>query len=444
MTNGLDGKVMTYDLENRPLSVTFAGKKTCYVYGADGTRRKKIENFSPTQSCDAPTASQPVTLYLGNVEIRKWGQGNAEEILLYPVPSIRIALTKDAGGAVVTKVSTLHRDALGSVRAVTNAAGLKAERSLFRPFGEEASTRFDLATAVETKGFIGQRFDADAGLQYLNARYYDPKLAIFIQPDWWEVTKAGVGTSRYVYSANDPVNRGDPGGHSWLDRAWDSIFGGGSFNRTFGDRGSAWSDRTFGNVREREVGRQFKGDVGTKTDKQLISNGQKWWGNYSDYKAARIFAGSGTAAQGDSFVADAALLGTGAGFVYKAGKWVYTGAKASMNGARVFWTGQNAAQVSAKAAAQRYAQRNGATTLEMTLTGKAMDVLYNTNWLGTEKRLVDFSDDAWNWASARFANGATSATVVMGTSVREGSTWATIEAPTLLRNGIEWAVEIWR
>ncbi len=90
--------------------------------GTDGTRRKKTRNVSPTHSCDAPTASQPVTLYLGNIEIRKWGQGNAEEILLYPVPSIRIALTKDAGGAVVTKVSTLHRDALCSVRAVTIAA----------------------------------------------------------------------------------------------------------------------------------------------------------------------------------------------------------------------------------------------------------------------------------------------------------------------------------
>lgn len=176
-----------------------------------------------------------MTLYLGNVEIRKWGQGNAEEILLYPVPSIRIALTKDAGGAVVTKVSTLHRDALGSVRAVTNAAGLKAERSLFRPFGEEASTRFDLATAVETKGYIGQRYDADAGLQYLNARYYDPKLGMFIQPDWWDATEAGVGTNRYAYSGGDPVNGADPSGHGfWSDLGktikdtMSAIFGGGS------------------------------------------------------------------------------------------------------------------------------------------------------------------------------------------------------------------------
>jgi hypothetical protein len=29
MTTGLDGKVVAYDGENRPVSVTFAGKKTC-------------------------------------------------------------------------------------------------------------------------------------------------------------------------------------------------------------------------------------------------------------------------------------------------------------------------------------------------------------------------------------------------------------------------------
>jgi hypothetical protein len=63
-----------------------------------------VENWSPTQFCDAPTAAQPMTLYFGQAEIQNWGQGNAEEIPLYPVPSIRIALTKDAGGAVMMRV----------------------------------------------------------------------------------------------------------------------------------------------------------------------------------------------------------------------------------------------------------------------------------------------------------------------------------------------------
>ena len=86
-----------------------------------------------------------------------------------------------------------------------------AKETTYRPFGEAVDFAVSL-TPPETKGFIGERFDADAGLQYLNARYYDPRLAMFIQPDWFEVTKAGVGTNRYAYSFNDPVNRHDPGG----------------------------------------------------------------------------------------------------------------------------------------------------------------------------------------------------------------------------------------
>jgi RHS repeat-associated protein len=115
---------------------------------------------------------------------------------------------------------TLHRDALGSVRAVTTAAGLKAERATYRPYGEQVETAFDIATAAESKGFIGERFDADAGLQYLNARYYDPKLGMFLQPDWWEVTQAGVGTNRYGYAGGDPVNGKDPSGHAidWAEK----------------------------------------------------------------------------------------------------------------------------------------------------------------------------------------------------------------------------------
>jgi RHS repeat-associated protein len=65
----------------------------------------------------------------------------------------------------------------------------------------------------ESKGWLGERFDPETGLQYLNARYYDPELGMFIQPDWFEVTQRGVGTNRYGYSFGDPVNKMDPGGN---------------------------------------------------------------------------------------------------------------------------------------------------------------------------------------------------------------------------------------
>jgi hypothetical protein len=39
-------------------------------------------------------------------------------------------------------------------------------------------------------------------------------LARFISPDWWDPDKPGVGTNRYAYSDNDPVNKSDTNGHS--------------------------------------------------------------------------------------------------------------------------------------------------------------------------------------------------------------------------------------
>lgn len=35
----------------------------------------------------------------------------------------------------------------------------------------------------------------------------------FISPDDWDPTMEGVGTNRYAYAGNDPVNKSDPNGH---------------------------------------------------------------------------------------------------------------------------------------------------------------------------------------------------------------------------------------
>jgi len=83
------------------------------------------------------------------------------------------------------------------VIGVSNAAGEAAEKRLYMPF---VRTHFeqvtDLTLTPEDKGFIGERYDAHTGLQYLNARYYDPELGLFIQPDWFEVTAVGVVDAR--------------------------------------------------------------------------------------------------------------------------------------------------------------------------------------------------------------------------------------------------------
>ena len=158
------------------------------------------------------------------------GQGAAEEILLYPTGGIRITFTK-SGSTITTKTGTLHKDGLDSVRAVSDAAGLAAERTSYRPYGEEVA-QLQPVTLPETKGFIGERFDDQSCLQYLNARYYDPKLAMFIQPDWWEVMKEGVGANRYSYSFGDPINGKDPTGHQGM-----ADVGGSAFARLYNELG---------------------------------------------------------------------------------------------------------------------------------------------------------------------------------------------------------------
>ena len=96
---------MSYDGENRPVWVAFAGKTTTYVYGADGTRLKKVE-------------SDPVAEILGHALPRRGGdpevwarRGGGD--LLYPQPNIRITRTK-SGSTVTTKVNALHADGLGA------------------------------------------------------------------------------------------------------------------------------------------------------------------------------------------------------------------------------------------------------------------------------------------------------------------------------------------
>jgi len=144
-----------------------------------------------------------------------------ESIILQPHPDFRIT---DAGGAGAA-VSYLHRDHLASVRLITNAAGQVEQSTSYTPFGDP-TTATPLASTPEEHSFIGERFDASTGLLYLNARYYDPLLGRFLQPDWWDPRRRGVGTNRYAYSLNDPINLSDRNGnityHARRDRfTWD-------------------------------------------------------------------------------------------------------------------------------------------------------------------------------------------------------------------------------
>ncbi|MDH3597847.1 MAG: hypothetical protein OEM93_23675 [Rhodospirillales bacterium] len=172
------GRTIAYDGENRPVDID----GVAFVYGPDGDRLKKI-------------AGGLTTLYLGDdVEIT-----GGETTKYLP------------GGAKRVNSDTywLHKNHLGSTHAVTDLNYTEVQRLAYRPYGERLSTATGFA---ESKSWIGERQDAETGLFYLHARYYDPVLGRFISADPSDPWHPGVGLNRYAYSFNDPINKIDSSG----------------------------------------------------------------------------------------------------------------------------------------------------------------------------------------------------------------------------------------
>lgn len=142
---------------------------------------------------------------------------------------------------------------VNSIQLIIDASGADGEHATYQPFGEACDIAAGTIPA-ETKGFVGERYDASPELQFLNARYYDPQLSLFTSPDWLDIEKPGVGTNRYAYAGNSPVNNYDPDGNLFnntaFSRGWDSIFGGGS-----------WDNTTVGRLETRDLDQIARGAV---------------------------------------------------------------------------------------------------------------------------------------------------------------------------------------
>jgi len=176
---------------NRLETVTQSGSTVQLGYSADGARAQKSWPLGNILYPDA------------DVEIDRTTPGNTV-YTFYPHADIKVVHNE-----TTTNKQFLHRDHLKSVRIVTDGTGNLVEQTGYSAYGERTNE------AMQTqKSYIGERYDPETGLMYLNARYYDPTFARFVSPDDWDPTQEGVGTNRYAYSENDPINKSDPNGHS--------------------------------------------------------------------------------------------------------------------------------------------------------------------------------------------------------------------------------------
>ncbi|NZA24830.1 hypothetical protein H0E84_00375 [Luteimonas sp. SJ-92] len=105
-------------------------------------------------------------------------------------------------------VRYIHTDALGSVVAVTDASGAVIERREYEPYGAQLTP-----AVADGPGYTGHVQDAATGLTYMQQRYYDPLLGVFLSVD--PVTALGnpVGQfHRYRYANSNPYSFIDPDG----------------------------------------------------------------------------------------------------------------------------------------------------------------------------------------------------------------------------------------
>ena len=68
------------------------------------------------------------------------------------------------------------------------------------------------------------RYDTETGFYFLQSRYYDPETGRFLNADGYVTTGQGVNSyNMFIYCGNNPINRCDPSGNSWISNILKSV-----------------------------------------------------------------------------------------------------------------------------------------------------------------------------------------------------------------------------
>ncbi|MGQ0744398.1 MAG: RCC1 domain-containing protein [Acidimicrobiales bacterium] len=199
-----DGQVGDASTTTRTTPVSVAAPPaptpTTYAYNGDGLRMAKTTGTNTTAFTWDASASLPLLLSEGSGASRVsyvYGPGDQ--------PLVRI---DSAGNALY-----YHGDQLGSTRVLTDSTGAVVATYTYDAYGKRSAST---GAIDQPLGYTGQYTDAESGLIYLRARYYDPATANFLTRDPLETITGEV----YGYSNANPVNSSDPSGLT-------PLFGGG-------------------------------------------------------------------------------------------------------------------------------------------------------------------------------------------------------------------------
>jgi len=125
---------------------------------------------------------------------------------------VGLSLTQTASAQTVTYI---HTDALGSVVAETDANGSVIKRYDYEPYGTVVG-----GEVTDGPGYAGHVSDSVTGLSYMQQRYMDPQLGVFLSVDPVTAHEQPVGQfNRYRYANGNPYKFTDPDGRQSLPRS---------------------------------------------------------------------------------------------------------------------------------------------------------------------------------------------------------------------------------
>ena len=107
----------------------------------------------------------------------------------------------------------------GDVVAILDSLGEQVVGYRYDAYGRLLATTGSMASTLGVQNplrYRGYVYDKETGLYYLQSRYYNPEMGRFINADSLASTGQGLlGCNMFAYCGNNPVSRGDAGGHAW-------------------------------------------------------------------------------------------------------------------------------------------------------------------------------------------------------------------------------------
>jgi RHS repeat-associated protein len=112
------------------------------------------------------------------------------------------------------------KDHLGSVRVTVNDSGTVVAYNDYDPWGMQLDGRNSTSAANEKLKFTSKERDVETGYDYFGARYYDSRIARWLQVDPLERVKNNLSTYQYVN--NNPIFYRDPDGQK--EKPFNALF----------------------------------------------------------------------------------------------------------------------------------------------------------------------------------------------------------------------------